>query len=345
MAFVSSLIEIGLYFAIFSGQLFRLSLGEISFPLVDIFLIIFTLHQLLTATRPPRNYHVLWFLIYIWTTFILFALFTPVPPIKPLFYLLRLSCLLSLVVYPPRLLQHRFLILALLANLLFGFIQYIFWPDFTYFKSLGWDDHLNRLISTYFDPTFTGIIYVFAVIYFFSKSKFLTAVFFIGLLLTYSRSSFLALYVSGLYYFFFQKKIVHFLMFTLILIFSISLLPRRGGEGNQLERTSSIRAKIINYREGLGLIKQHPWGIGYNFIPYYKQAFPGAHDSGGFDSSLLNILITTGILGSIFFVSGFYHFFRQQALIKRSMIIALVIHSLFANSLFYPPVWLLLILI
>ncbi|SRR5260221_1906352 len=52
--------------------------------------------------------------------------------------------------------------------LYFGILQYLFVPDTRMLFFLGWDDHYYRLISTLFDPGFTGIILV---MYFFLRSE------------------------------------------------------------------------------------------------------------------------------------------------------------------------------
>jgi len=52
--------------------------------------------------------------------------------------------------------------------LFLGFGQLITINDTRFLAILGWDDHLNRLISTIFDPGFTGIILVISLMYFYS---------------------------------------------------------------------------------------------------------------------------------------------------------------------------------
>jgi len=47
-----------------------------------------------------------------------------------------------------------------LFSLFLGFIQFIYIKDTRFLSILGWDDHYARLISTYFDPGFTGVIFL-----------------------------------------------------------------------------------------------------------------------------------------------------------------------------------------
>ena|SRR3989344_483939 len=42
-----------------------------------------------------------------------------------------------------------------------GWIQYFLYPNLTFLKYSGWDDHLYRLTGTFLDPAFSGIILVF----------------------------------------------------------------------------------------------------------------------------------------------------------------------------------------
>jgi hypothetical protein len=263
-----------------------------------------------------------------------------------------MTCLLSLFIFPPTISQKfkKLFYLSIIANIIFGLIQYFIWPDFTYFDIANWDPHLYRLVSTYFDPTFTGLIYLFFLIKVFLDKKIpyrwpILIVTYIALALTYSRSTLLSLVFAFTYISWKNKKISIFLSTLVLIILTIFLLPRQPGEGTKLERTSSIKAKIENYQEGFGLFKQHPLlGIGYNNIPFFKKTNNEmSHANGGFDSSLLTIFITTGLIGGILFILGFKKIFIKSNIIIQSCFIATIIHSLFANSLLYP--WVLLSLI
>ncbi len=117
------------------------------------------------------------------------------------------------------------------------------------------------------------------------------------------------------------------------------------GEGTRLERTSSIFAKIQNYKQGINIFIKNPiTGIGYNNIPFLNPQNNQSHSNSGFDSSLLTIAITTGIFGLIFLILGLHYEFINGNLFFQSLLLALIIHSLFANSLFYPYITLLLVL-
>ena len=171
MAFVSTIIFSFVCFAFFIGQIFRLNLFWFNFPLIDVAIIIFSLYNLFTHfkhhTLKTKNKFLTYFLIYAWVLLI-FSLFKyQISPLKPVFYLIRLTCLLSFFIFPPQITKKfkNLFYLSIIANIIFGLIQYFFWPDFTYFDVINWDPHLYRLVSTYFDPTFTALIYLFFLIY------------------------------------------------------------------------------------------------------------------------------------------------------------------------------------
>jgi O-antigen ligase len=126
---------------------------------------------------------------------------------------------------------------------------------------------------------------------------------------------------------------------------TIILLPRQPGEGTKLERTSSIYAKIENYQEGIVLFSKSPLiGHGYNNLSFVRNYNPDSHAASGFDGSLLTILTTTGMVGFSLFILGINSFFHQSSLLKKTMLVSLLVHSIFANSLLYPWIFLSFIL-
>jgi len=233
--------------------------------------------------------------------------------------------------------------LAIFSNIIFGLIQYFFWPNFTYFNSLNWDPHLYRLVSTFFDPTFTALIYLFLIIVVFLNKKIpfrktILIISYLAMALTYSRSSYISFFVA-FSFIAYQKKNFKIFIFSSLLIFStIFLLPRFEGEGTKLERTSSMSAKIENYKEGFNLFLKSPIiGHGYDNLSYVRQINDfDSHANSGFDGSLMTILTTVGLVGLILFVLGLKTVFIQGNLTTKTILISVLIHSLFANSLLYP---------
>lgn len=344
MDIIKSLVLVGLIVSFFLGQLFRLNLLGLSFPVLDIFIILFALINFYEHRFQLKfkNKYLAYFVAFSIISFFLNSFLFHYPFLKPLFYLIRLTCLLSFLVYPPKINKYiKYLfVLSIIANILFGLIQYFFWPDFTFFNSQNWDPHLSRLVSTFFDPTFTGLIYLMFLIFIFlsQKSFFLIIISYLALALTYSRSSYLALFITS---FFIAKNLKQFRIFiftSLILLLTIFLLPRPPGEGTKLERTSSIKAKIVNYQEGFSVFLRSPViGHGYNHLAYVRDLKnPDSHANSGFDGSLMTILTTTGLIGIGLWITGFIYLYQHSTILKQSLLIAIFIHSLFANSLLYP---------
>ena len=107
------------------------------------------------------------------------------------------------------------------------------------------------------------------------------------------------------------------------------LAPKPGGEGVNLLRTSSIQQRLLSWNQAIGVWKQHPW-LGVGFNNYGGRA-PS--------SSWLLLLATLGVLGSL----GILGEIREIGGIRNSkfwlgIIIMVSVHAIFNNTLFYPPV-------
>jgi len=356
MALTSTIVLIFTFFSFSIGQIFRISLFNTSFPLIDISIILLFLTNIFyhfkTKNLKVKNKYFFYFLIFAWI-FLLFNLFKyQIYSLKPIFYLIRLTCLLSFFIFPINLgnKTKNIFNLFIIANIIFGFIQYFVWPNFTYFDVSNWDPHLYRLVSTFFDPTFTGLIYLFFIVKLFLDKKIpyrwpLLIVTYIAMVLTYSRSSYLTFLLAFTFIAINLKKLKIFLFSFLLITITIFLLPRQPGEGTKLERTSSIQAKIENYKEGWQMFIKSPLiGFGYNNLSFIRDTKnPDSHDNSGFDGSIMTLLTTTGIIGTIIFLFGSKNLYLKSDLTKKTFLISILFHSLFANSLLYP--WILLSLI
>lgn len=260
--------------------------------------------------------------------------------IFPTFYILRKNKVIT-----------KNLLLSLLAVgtalMLIGLLQRIFIPDTRNFTLLGWDNHLYRSIGSLLDPNFLGLLLVLTLVIakqlkFKHKSTIIGLLVF-TLLLTYSRSSYIAfiLAVITLGIVKKNKKVVSYSIG--IIIMGALLLPRPGGEGIRLERTASIFTRLESQKKSLQIFQSHPiFGIGFNNYKAFvsnsvKYDFVPSHPSGP-DNSFLLILITTGIAGTTSFLVFAYHLlksFKKNPVVIPS-IIAIATHSMFNNSLFYP---------
>ena len=103
------------------------------------------------------------------------------------------------------------LIIVGLVSVVFGFLQFFYYPNLRNLYYLGWDDHLYRLFGTFLDPNFAGaflaLVFLFLLencILTVSKIENLKRVglylltFFtlVSVFLTYSRSAFIMLLVG-----------------------------------------------------------------------------------------------------------------------------------------------------
>lgn len=259
-----------------------------------------------------------------------------------------------------------------------GFIQLKIAPDFTQYEALGWDPHQNRLLSTWFDPNFVGGFLAFMIPIFLARTwedkksrKFLIPLLglaLIALALTLSRSSYLAL-LTGLLVFGLLRSYKVLLAGTLILATLLFLVPSvQTRVVSLVESASSMfsetytlpdassRLRFASWEEAWQLFLEKPLlGHGYNRYKYAALELGTLddleiHSASGSDSSLLNVLATTGILGFIPFLS-IYLLLAIHAWKNRSSfgggffasLCGLFIHSIFVNSLLFPlfmdPFW------
>ena len=311
----------------------------------------------------------------------------PKPPlfkhIKNFFYLAGFAFLVSAVIFKTalvttgllyflRLLAYSYLFLAawniakdkkkwlgLLLGVcfavgVFGWFQYLFYPDLRALYAWGWDDHLFRLAGTFLDPTFTGIIIAFGFIistvsFLFNKQKrflILSLFFLISVAFTYARGVYLGL-LAGSLVVFILKKNLKLAALTVIAFFAIVVaLPRPLGEGVRLERSYSVYSRLVNYQETLAIIAKSPlFGIGYNNLCLARQKYLGdfnsvSHSCSGSDSSILLVLATTGVVGFLGFLKLIKEIIKgvSRDIYGVSLLgvgAALLLHGIFANSYFY----------
>lgn len=251
-----------------------------------------------------------------------------------------------------KLILNSLLSLSLISGL-FGWIQFFVIPDLKPLFVLGWDMHLFRLAGTFLDPTFLGLIIVFGSIIALFKKKYLVLLFFIiSLAFTYSRASYLA-FVVGIGYLLYTKRKFGYILFPmLILVGLIFILPTQRNHSVEFFRSFSAFARIGDYKQTLEIFRSSPvFGVGYNNLCLAKTKFVGfvnfsSHACSGSDSSLLFILATTGILGLISFAHLMNKVWKSSDTIFKATSLALLIHSLFSNSMFYPWIlgWMIVLL-
>lgn len=220
---------------------------------------------------------------------------------------------------------------ALLIAIL-GFIQLAVYPNLTELEEIGWDPHINRLVSTWLDPNFTGGLLAFIITILLgifvheqkiqNKSILLAAsgILGIALFLTYSRSAWLACAVGITIVTLLKSRKLLIIIVGLALL-GLTISPRaqqRVGELTQsltsiIWETSdtpdpTTKLRIQSYQNTLSLIAKRPLlGSGYNTLRTvnHQEGFVSGqdiHSAGGADSSFLTILATTGIMGLIPFL-------------------------------------------
>lgn len=159
--------------------------------------------------------------------------------------------------------SYLLLLLLFLSGLIYwwlAFLQFIFVPDTRFLWLLGWDEHYYRMIGTLFDPAFTGILGVLLLLITWKLKNilpkwfylFAVIAFIIGILLTYSRASYLALAFIFLVFLrtlmkktlFTRRNIFIGLGCAAIIITAWLFVPRPGGDGVQLLRTTSALDRI-----------------------------------------------------------------------------------------------------
>lgn len=254
-----------------------------------------------------------------------------------------------------------------LGLVLSGFAQYTTYPALANLYYDGWDPHYFRMFSTLLDPNYLSILIVLSLLLLPLMYRLLhprivhAAVVFhlIALFLTYSRSGLIAILAGAVTLAATHKNIRGMLktgLLTLVLVVTlIVLLPERSGEGVKLDRITSSQARIENWQYSIALIREKPiLGHGFNTLRWVQrdmhvetEGIP-SRAGAGVDSSLLFIGITTGVVGLValgYFVYtlGFLvqetvtrEYGTQVGKVLGASIVALGVHSLFLNSMFYP---------
>lgn len=239
-----------------------------------------------------------------------------------------------------------------------GFGQYILFPDIRPLSKYGWDPHYYRLVGTFLDAGFAGILLVLFTLLSFSridrrvgqgKSIALAAAGLVATALTFSRASYLAL-AAGLLTFYIVRRNAGLVgAASLLFLGTVLVAPKPSGEGVNLSRTSTVAKRIDNYDQALQTLKSAPlFGVGFNLYRY-RRFMPGEdsqvlHSGASVASSVLFVLATTGIAGFVSYAAVWWSVlslgWRGRRKVAGTALLcssaALLVHSVFDNSLFYP---------
>lgn len=227
---------------------------------------------------------------------------------------------------------------AILLVALVGLGQYMLMPDTRFLAASHWDDHSFRVIFTFLDPGFTGIILVLGLLSQFWEGKWLGIIYTV-MILTYSRATYLA-YLAGVVFIALSRRALRVLGLALVIfVFSITLLPRSYGESTNLRRENSLVARLKNWQQAISIWQNSPLlGVGFGNYQYYSGASFFSHSKSGSDSSILTVLATTGILGLLAYLWLLMKMWQagNKNLLFKAGFVAVLIHSWFNNTLFYP---------
>jgi len=255
---------------------------------------------------------------------------------------------------------------ALIFFLSFGFVQYFFFYDLRPLFYLGWDNHLYRLTSTFFDPNFAGsllvILFWLGAYYTISNSfrKSVVHIFIlfaslVGIYLTFSRTSLITLLVGITVFCVIKKKLRMLFLIIIIMTLSVFLLSDTHVEGLNPLRTASSNERLIGISQSLTVFSKNPiYGVGFNAYRYAQLRFGLREEKGasisnsdaGADNSYLLVLATTGIVGFFFFMTSYIVLIRSYikerggifSHIYIAIIVSLLGGSMFTNVLFYTPI-------
>lgn len=263
----------------------------------------------------------------------------------PLLYSLRLIAYLTLYLLLRRSdlrLPYWVWILSTLTTFILGLAQYLFLPDMRWAQYLGWDDHLHRLVMPHYDPNFAGSLLALGALTVYPRAWLLALGCFVAILLTYSRSTWLALLSTALLI---SQRLWLVLAATAVLILGISLLPVKFGEGTNLTRLYSIESRL---RFDLDFARNANWrlvtGSGLNVFARSEKSEKGYPDHvTGPNNSFLFLLATTGVLGLVGWLQFWLYLLRHTRYAPLHCFV--FVASFFNNVLFYPFVllWLLLL--
>lgn len=247
-----------------------------------------------------------------------------------------------------------------------GFLQLTFFSDLSSLQAFGWDPHQMRLVSTLLDPNFAGCI--FAVLTALSLSFYLyknrkiylltSAVFILAIILTFSRSSYLAIAaVVATIGFVKAPKILLISVAVFILAFTaIGQVRNRIIGALTIDETAT--ARIESWQKAIAIFKGNEiLGVGFNTYRYAQENYGffsfdnplGGHSGAGSDSSILLVAATTGIIGLSLYLYLLINIFRVMKNKSRSnplhlgalsAFLGLIVDSQFVNSLFFPQVML-----
>jgi O-antigen ligase len=255
----------------------------------------------------------------------------------------------------------------------FGVLQSIALPGFAQLVypdaqvAYDWDAQGRRLVSTMLDPNFAGALIMMILLVNLARIAFGTRVaawkpglLLLALALTVSRSSALAfllglaviLAVKGP-----SKRVLRIMSVAGVVVLpAIPFLVVYAASLGKLTVDASALARVFSWLRALQIFADNPLiGVGFNtygFVQRYYGFEVGGASSFGLDGGILFIAVTTGVIGLTLYLSmvvlvlvrcqfvwrdrGNSAEDRGLALGCAAATLALLLHSLFVNSIVYP---------
>jgi O-antigen ligase len=271
---------------------------------------------------------------------------------------------------------------SVLIFAIFGIVQAAFLPGFAqlvYPESVlyaDWDPQGHRLVSTFLDPNYAGALLTIGLLLYAGRLSsgervpvWRVGVMLTALLLTLSRSSFAALGVGLLVVLLIRGFSTRMLKVVGVLaLLATPAVPRLitfAAAFNKLSVDASALQRFIAWSRALRVFADSPIiGVGFNTYGYVGR-FYGFDATGtsafALDGGLLFIAVMTGIVGLGLYVAMLAFLMVRARRVWRdtsasaqergvavgvaAITVAMVVHSLFVNSLLLPflmePLWLL----
>ena len=263
---------------------------------------------------------------------------------------------------------------TLLVIAAFGIIQAIFLPDFAlmvYPESrayFDWDPQRHRLVSTVLDPNLVAFMFVIGLLVCLARMAngvavplWKPALLLVALVMTLSRSGMLAFLVGAAVILWTRGVTKRMLRFGAVIgVLGLAALPKLIDTLVDYSRIGvtdeSALARVISWQRAFMTFLESPWfGVGFNTYGYVQERRgfdrfgAGAYSAEG---GLLFIAVMTGVVGVAVFIAMLWLVLRRcrrgwtdarSTPDERGLLIgtaaatvAILVHSLFANSLLLP---------
>jgi O-antigen ligase len=263
---------------------------------------------------------------------------------------------------------------AILIFATFGIFQAAFLPNFALMvypdarHYVDWDLQHHRLVSTVLDPNFAGALILCALLVQLARlsqgasvAAWKPLLLLTALVLTVSRSSILAFLVGGTVILAVRGLTKRLLQFAGVVVVLMAIsAPRiiefaRAYNKFDMEDPSAL-SRVIMWMRGLRVLSDHlVIGIGFNTWGYVQESYGWERygvSTYSIEGGLLFVAVMTGLLGLVIFLWMFAAALARCRRLWRSAAVApewrglavgtaaftcaLIAHSAFTNSLFYP---------